>query len=287
MKKITILCILLIVIPLFADDAVTLNVMSFNIRYGTANDGLNSWQNRTDLVFNVIRDHNPDIVGLQEALKFQIDAILDSVPGYINLGVGRDNGKTEGEYSSILYKADKFNVLSSGTFWFSDTPDVIGSKSWGNNITRICTWAQFTEKSSGKTFYFYNLHLDHQSQNSRVKSTALLAHKLAEQVDGQPFIITGDFNAGEDNGAITFLVNPNPPEILSNVLPVLDSFRVLFPDAEDVGTFNGFAGRTSGDKIDYVFVSSNIKTVDAAILHDNTVGQYPSDHFPVSAKIQF
>lgn len=287
MKRLALFLVLIFSLALFGETPVTLDVMTFNIRYGVANDGPNSWQYRDDLVFGVIKEHNPDIVGLQEALKFQIDAILDSASGYINLGVGRDDGKTEGEYSSILYKAEKFDVKDSGTFWFSDTPDVIGSKSWGNNITRICTWAHFVEKSTGTNFYFYNLHLDHQSQNSRVKSTELLATKISGQVKDLPFIITGDFNAGEQNQAITFLKNENPPESLANVLPVADSFRLIHPDAKEVGTFNGFEGTKTGDKIDYVFVSSTIKTLDAAILHDNTYGQYPSDHFPVTAKIQF
>ncbi len=287
MKKFIIIFIAIFFLPLFAKETIILNIMSFNIRYGVANDGPNSWEYRDDLVFNVIKNHKPDILGLQEALKFQIDAMLDSLPGYVNLGVGRDDGDTLGEYSSILFKADKFNVKDSGTFWFSDTPDVIGSKSWGNNITRICTWAQFEEKSSHMSFYFYNLHLDHQSQESRVKSTQLLAKKIAEQTNGLPFIITGDFNAGETNEAIRFLTDSEPPEHCASVLPVFDSFRLIHPDADEVGTFNGFEGKTSGEKIDYVFISSSLEAIDAAILHDNTYGQYPSDHFPVTAKIQF
>lgn len=278
---------LLLISSSLAQDIATLDVMSFNIRYGTANDGPNSWSYRDDLVFGVLKDHDPDIVGLQEALKFQIDAILENSPAYAMLGVGRQDGDTLGEYSSILYKPDKLLVKGSGTFWFSDTPEVVGSKSWGNNITRICTWAHFVDKASGTSFYFYNLHLDHQSQNSRVKSTELLARRLAQRLDEEPFIITGDFNAGEDNRAITFLTSPNPPEALSDVLPVIHSYRVIHPDASKVGTFNGFEGRTSGDKIDYVFVSSQINVLDAAIVDDNKEGQYPSDHFPVKAKVQF
>jgi len=287
MKKLVIFFILLSPITLLANDPAVLDIMSFNIRHGAANDGPDSWEYRDHLVFDVIKNQNPDIVGLQEALKFQIDAILDSVPGYINLGVGRNDGKTKGEYSAILYKADKFEVKDSGTFWFSDTPDVIGSKSWGNKITRICTWAQFEEKSSGKIIFVYNLHLDHRSQNSRVKSTELVAQKISAQANGQPFVITGDFNAGEKSKEITFLVNSHPPESLKPILPVVDTFRVIHPETSEVGTFNGFEGKKNGDKIDYIFVSSTIKTLDAEILDDNKFGQYPSDHFPVTAIIRF
>ncbi|MBN1480018.1 endonuclease/exonuclease/phosphatase family protein [candidate division KSB1 bacterium] len=277
--------LLLILSPLFAETDSTLDVMSFNIRYGTAQDGANSWPYRDELVFAVLQDHDPDIVGLQEALKFQIDAILANVPAYSMLGVGRDDGDSLGEYSAILYKPSRFEVKESNTFWFSDTPDVIASKSWGNDIVRICTWAHFSDKVTGKSFYIYNLHLDHRSQTSRVKSTELLAKKIAGQAEDSPFIVTGDFNAGEDNQAITFLKNPNPPEFLQHVLPFTDSFRVIHPEKAEVGTFNGFEGEKTGDKIDYVFVSAHIKVLHAAIIHDNKGGHYPSDHFPVHARL--
>ena len=177
-------------------------------------------------------------------------------------------------------------MKKSDTFWFSDTPEIISSKSWGNDIVRICTWAKFSDKVTGKAFYLYNLHLDHRSQISREKSAELVAKKIAGQVEGQPFIITGDFNAGEKNKAITFLTDPKPPEALSHILPLRDSFRVIHPEAKEVGTFNGFEGTTSGDKIDYIFISSEITVLDAAVLFDNKAGQYPSDHFPVQAKLE-
>ncbi|MBN1559075.1 endonuclease/exonuclease/phosphatase family protein [candidate division KSB1 bacterium] len=288
MKFISLFLILLLTLsPLLSDENSALNIMSFNIRYGTAQDGTNSWPHRQDLVYAVLQDHAPDIVGLQEALKFQIDDILENVPDCAMLGVGRDDGDTLGEYSAILYRPDRFAVKQSDTFWFSDTPHVIASKSWGNDIVRICSWALFLDKVTGASFYFYNLHLDHRSQPSRVKSTELLAKTLAAQVKGAPFILTGDFNAGEDNQAITFLTDPRPPEALRAVMPVIDSFRLLHPQAEEVGTFNGFDGVKSGDKIDYIFVSSQIKVLSAAILHDNRAGQYPSDHFPVVAVVKF
>lgn len=281
------LALLLTLSPLLGDDDSALNIMTFNIRYGTAQDGANSWPHRQDLVCAVVQDHAPDIVGLQEALKFQIVDIMENVPGYAMLGVGRDDGDTLGEYSAILYRPDRFTVKQSDTFWFSDTPHVIASKSWGNDIVRICSWALFLDKVTGASFYFYNLHLDHRSQISRVKSTELLAKTVAAQVKGLPFILTGDFNAGEDNQAITFLTNPHSPQALRHVLPVIDSFRLLHPQAEEVGTFNGFEGVKSGDKIDYIFVSSQTQVLSAAILHDNRAGQYPSDHFPIVAIVKF
>ena len=115
-----------------------LTVMSFNIRYGTANDGDNHWTRRREMLFDVVREQNADLLGVQEALAGQIDEIVAAVPAYAVVGVGRDDGRARGEFSAILFRRDRFRVADSGTFWFSDTPGVPGSKSWGNSITRIC-----------------------------------------------------------------------------------------------------------------------------------------------------
>ena len=180
--------------------------MSFNIRYGTANDGENHWTNRRDMLFALLRTENPDLIGLQEALRFQIDEILAAVPGYAVVGVGRDDGKAAGEMSAILFRIARFHVAASGTFWFSDTPEIPGSKSWGNRITRIASWARFVDRD-GTAFTHYNLHLDHESQPSREKSTALLLQRItARPIPSEPVIVTGDFNVGESNPALHVLV---------------------------------------------------------------------------------
>ena len=254
--------------------------MTFNVRYGTANDGTNRWEKRRELVVGVLRRHAPDIVGVQEALKFQLDAILKALPAYKLVGVGRDDGKEKGEYSPILYRGDRFRIAEHGTFWFSDTPGVPGSKSWGNSIPRICTWARFIEKSTGKGFYVYNVHLDHISQPSRVQSTRLLARRIAGRRHEDAPVVTGDFNAGEDNPAILHLKDSRKGPGL------VDTFRVVHRDAKQVGTFNGFAGKTSGAKIDFIFVPPWVDVKSAAILHDNDNGRYPSDHFPISAEVR-
>ncbi len=128
-----------------AEDNLQLRVMSFNIRYGSADDGDNSWPKRREMVFHVIRDYEPDVLGLQEALKFQVDEIMETVEGYELIGVGREDGKSEGEYSCILYRKDRFDVSHEGTFWLSSRPTDPGSITWGNACTRICTWARFVE----------------------------------------------------------------------------------------------------------------------------------------------
>lgn len=264
--------------PAPARAAEPISVMSFNIRYGTANDGDNHWTLRRSFLFDVVREHNADIIGLQEALDGQIREIVEAVPGYAVVGVGRDDGRAAGEYAAILVKKDRFNVAEAGTFWFSETPSVPGSATWGNRITRICTWARLIDRD-GSAFWFFNVHLDHQSQPSRERSAELLLRRIdARAVPSEPVIVTGDFNAGEDNPAVRTMVAGKA---------FVDTFRVLHPDEQQVCTFNGFkAERIDGPKIDYVFVQPGTEVLSAAIDRTARDGKYPSDHFPVVARVR-
>ena len=256
--------------------------MSFNIRYGTANDGENRWALRREFMFDVMRQANADLVGLQEALDGQVQELLTALPQYGVVGVGRDDGRTRGEYAAIMYRRDRFRVSDAGTFWFSDTPEVVASTSWGNTITRICTWVRFIDRD-GRAFWHYNVHLDHQSQPSRERSSGLLVERIAARRSlTEPAIVTGDFNVGETNPAITRLTAPQ------NGAPALflDTLRVRYPDEKEVGTFSGFKfGATTGDKIDYVLVPPGTDVLDAAIVRDSRSDRYPSDHFPVLARV--
>jgi endonuclease/exonuclease/phosphatase family metal-dependent hydrolase len=268
-----------------------ISVMSFNIRYGTAKDGDNHWTNRRDMLFALLRAESADLIGLQEALRFQIDEILTAVPGYAAVGVGRDDGRAAGELSAILYRTSRFHVASSGTFWFSDTPEVPASKTWGNRITRICSWARFVDRD-GSAFSHYNLHLDHESQPSREKSTALLLQRIAARpVPTEPVIVTGDFNTGESNPALPVLLGPGGPAAVpatgAAAPPFVDTFRQLHRDAKEVGSFSNFVfGQTSGEKIDYVLVRPGTTVLSAGIVRTGENGRYPSDHFPVVARVQ-
>ena len=272
-------------------DPQTLSVMTFNIRYGTANDGDNSWTKRRDMLFALLRTENADLIGLQEALRFQVDEILAAVPGYAAVGVGRDDGKAAGEMSAILYRTSRFYVASSGTFWFSDTPETPGSKTWGNRITRIATWARFVDHD-GSAFSHYNLHLDHESQPSREKSTALLLERVkARAIPTEPVIVTGDFNTGESNAALQVLVGPGGPAAVpapgATPAPFIDTFRALHRDEKEVGSFTAFKfGATTGDKIDYVLVQPGTTVLSAGIVRTSDNQRYPSDHFPVVATIR-
>jgi endonuclease/exonuclease/phosphatase family metal-dependent hydrolase len=285
-------CLLLVTAAVLAQaparpPAEPLTVMSFNIRLGTANDGEDHWRERREMLFEVLRAENADLVGLQEAFRFQIEEILAAVPAYAVVGVGRDDGKAAGETSAILFKKDRLHVGASGTFWFSDTPDVPGTRTWGNRYNRISSWARFIDRD-GSAFWHYNLHLDHESQPSRERSTALLAERIAaRQFPNEPLVVTGDFNAGEDNPALHRLTGV--PGAAGAALPLLvDSFRVLHPDAKEVGTFTGFKfGATTGDKIDYVLVQPGTRVLSASIVRTSRGNRYPSDHFPVVARIDF
>ncbi len=276
--------------PLPAGNGIELEVMSFNIRYGTAKDGENRWEKRREHAFDVIRAYRPDVAGLQEALRFQIDELKAALPGYGEIGVGRDDGMFKGEYAVILYRTDRFDVSDQGTFWFSDSPEVPGSKSWGNRFPRICTWARLIDKASGHGLYVYNVHLDHESQASRERSVRLLVERLRKRAYADPFVLTGDFNADECNPAIRYLTRDQAGAL--KVTPsnrntsLVDTYRVLYPDTENVQTFNGFGTKTNRGKIDYVYAPKSAKVLEAEIVREQRNGRYPSDHFPVVARVR-
>lgn len=261
-----------------AAERAPLVVMTFNIRYGTANDGENRWELRKNFLIDVVREQNADLVGLQEALDFQIDEIVAAIPSYGVIGVGRDDGARKGEYAAILYRRDRFQVSAAGTFWFSDTPSVVSSKSWGNTITRICTWARLVDRD-GRAFWHFNVHLDHQSQPSRERSAQLLRKRIDERAfANEPVVVTGDFNAGEKNPAVTTMTAGGM---------FVDTFRVKHPDQKDVGTFTGFdVTKTTGEKIDYIFAPAGADVLRAEIVTSARAGRTPSDHFPVVAQIR-
>jgi endonuclease/exonuclease/phosphatase family metal-dependent hydrolase len=267
-------------------------VMSFNIRYGAANDGENNWNKRKDLACDLVRRQKPDLVGLQEALRSQIDDLRAALPEYGEIGVAREDGKTKGEYSAILYRQDRFTVDDSGTFWLSDTPEVPGSITWGNACTRVCTWARFLAKSPGKPFYMFNTHLDHISQLSREKGIALIMSRLSSRKHPDPAVLTGDFNSGENNAVVRYLKGERQLEVVGNGLsknpvPLVDTFRLLHQDASEVGTAHSFKGGRAGNKIDYIFVPPGAEVLRAEILHDNKDNRYPSDHFTITAAVRF
>ncbi|MEN6307902.1 MAG: endonuclease/exonuclease/phosphatase family protein [Anaerohalosphaeraceae bacterium] len=258
-------------------------VMTFNIRYGSANDGDNHWQHRRESLFAQVKQISPDVLGLQEALDFQIQEIRKAVPGYDFVGVGRDDGQKAGEYSPILYRKDRFKMADSGTFWFSNSPWVVGSMHWGNKLPRICTWARLIDKKTGKGLYAFNLHIDHQSAPSRVKSTELLSRKVAAREHAEPFVVTGDFNAAPDSPEILYLLGLSDRK---TPLPMMDVLAAANPEQAKQGSFHDFKGNTDGVRIDYILTAPETAIIDAQIQNQPVEGRFTSDHYPVTARLR-
>jgi endonuclease/exonuclease/phosphatase family metal-dependent hydrolase len=264
---------------------LNLTVMSFNIRRGTAKDGKNHWIFRRNRVCELLNRHRPDVLGLQEALDFQIAEIRAMLPGYAKVGIGNLGG-SNGLHTAIFYDAGRFVPSAEGTFWFSDTPAIPGSKGWGNIIPRTCTWAHLIEKDSGQAFYFYNVHLDHLSRRSRKNSVVLLTQFIHRRSSPDPFVLTGDFNAREKSTPIQYLRGKIPLRIktkgmVSNPEPLTDAFRVRYPNVRPTATFHGFGKYFFRFKLDYIFVPSSVRVQDAKIIQPQRGKHYPSDHFPL------
>jgi len=267
---------LLLVVVLAGVPEADLAVMSFNIRYGTAQDGDNAWEHRRDLLLATIAAEDPDILGLQEALRFQLDEIGAAFAAYQEVGVGRDDGVVAGEYAAILIRRDRFTVEASGTFWLSDTPATPGSMSWGNRIPRVCTWAVLVDRMTHRRFAVFNTHLDHESQPARERGTRLIVERIGSLAEDVPVLVLGDFNAGEDNAALTPF----------RTAGFVDVYRTVDPDPAGDGTFGGFRGDSTGDRIDYIFARGGWTVRAADILRRRSGVRDPSDHFPVTARLR-
>ncbi len=260
-----------------------LRVMSLNVRVAVASDGANAWTARREFLCDLLREAQPDLLGLQEAVQEQLDAIVAALPGRASVGVARD-GDGRGEYSAIVYDSTRFSLLESGTFWLSDTPEV-PSSSWGNRYLRVCTWGRFRDKVTGASFHVFNTHLDHEAEEARVRGVALIANRIRQRVDSGPFILMGDFNADESSASVAFLLDRVPGRAGAG-LDLVDSYRAVHPSAPEPGTFHGFTGADDGKKIDHIFVPRRTTVLDAGIVRAIRDGRYPSDHFPVTAVIR-
>ena len=261
------------------EDASAIRVMSFNIRYGTANDGKNVWMNRRDVVVQTIRTFNPDLLGTQETLPFQATYINEQLPSYEYIGWSRDASK-DGEQCGIFVRRDRFEVQESGQFWLSDTPDEKFSKSWDSSLPRVVTWTRLKDKTSdGREFFFANTHFDHRGVEARKQSGILLRRRLSEMAPKLPIIVTGDFNCDEGSEPYRELLKENA---------LRDSYRVVHPNRGDnEGSFHPFNGKPGAARIDWILATEQFRATEAAIDHTNIDGRYPSDHFPVTSVFQW
>jgi endonuclease/exonuclease/phosphatase family metal-dependent hydrolase len=253
---------------------------SFNVRVGRYASGSRRWSERRSMVISLLAEEDYDVVGLQEALAFQLEDILQGLAQYDVYAVGRGDEPDEGETCAILYKRNRFYRIDSGTIWFSNSPEEPGSRFLGTLFPRICSWVRLADLETARTFYVYNVHLDSISQHARARSVEILRDLIASRKHNDPFLILGDFNMEIDNSAMEFLR-------LIGRSRVLDSWESLYPHRRNEGTFHKFRGTILGPKIDHILVDSRLEVLDAAINRRSFSGRYPSDHFPVSVIVQF
>jgi endonuclease/exonuclease/phosphatase family metal-dependent hydrolase len=259
-------------------------VMSFNLRTKFIMDAHNHWNHRKDLAVQSIKQFSPDLLGTQECAMDQAMYLKSQLPGYQFVGAGRDDGKAGGEMCAIFFRSDKFTLLDKGHFWLSETPDVPGSKSWGSAYKRMVTWVKLMPRDGGREpLYFFNTHLDNSAARARVQQAWLLRRMIDQIADGRPTIVTGDFNTDSDTTPYQLLVRG--PQDWRGYL--IDTYREVNPvPSPNEGTREGFDGGIVGDRIDWIITTDNFATLEAGIDRTNYNGQFPSDHYPVTAVVR-
>ena len=263
-------------------SAAPLRVVSFNVRNSNAKDGDDAWPKRTEMFFDTIKALAPDLIGFQEVLADQHDAIVAKMSGHAFAGVARNDGKRAGEWAMVGFRSARFSEIAHGDFWLSETPEVPGSKSWDAALTRICSWVRLRDKANGREFIYANTHFDHVGKIARQEASKLIARRVATIAAGAPALLTGDLNINEDNPAYAVLVRPEAPDAIRWI----DAYREVHPQrAPDEASFHAFKGTVKGSRIDFIFHSAHFAAKSAEIDRTSRDGHFPSDHYPVWAVI--
>jgi len=259
----------------------SLKVMTYNIRYNNPDDSINAWPHRVASVKAMLMEKSPDILGTQEVLKLQFDAIAQMLPDYTAIGVGRDDGKEAGEYNALFIKNKRFEILKSATFSLSQTPDTIGVIGWDAACCRIATWALLEDKLTGKRLLALNTHLDHMGQTARHESIFLIKRRIQKILEDNdaidcPVEVTGDFNCTPSDAPYKLMVEDNIFTSSDLLAKVTKGPRWTFHDF-------GSIPEVDRKQIDYVFVTKNIQVLSYETIGDqpNAQGVYLSDHLPV------
>ena len=275
-KKIFMLAVAMIMsLPLLQakgdDTAEGLKVMSYNIRLGSAQDGTNSWSLRYTATGEMLADQKPDVFGVQEALEYQV-RYIEEMCGYESVGVGRENGKKEGEHMSIFWNKKKVSMLKWGTFWLSETPEK-PSMGWDAACFRTATWALMKDKKTGKKFYFVNTHLDHKGTEAQKNGLKLIVERIAEiNPEGLPMVLTGDFN-----------IEPSNPN-LADLDAHMQSARKIAEKTDNHATYNGWG--KSSTMIDYIYVSGFSSCPEYQTVTKRYADRkFVSDHYPICATL--
>lgn len=261
-----------------AQDSLRMRVISYNIRYKNNIDSINGWEFRRDNVASLLKYHDADIIGMQEAMFDQIYDMEKRLPGYDWYGVARMTGPS-GECTPIFYRKDRFVLLDSGTFWYSETPDVKESKSWDAYFPRIASWGKFRDKATKKEFFFFNTHFDHRGEIARQNSALVLLKQIEKIAKGKPVIVTGDFNSRETSVAYSNITGSG---VLKDAVQVSKGGHY-----GPINTSAGFfvTNRPPRARIDYVFVNDRVVVKRTATLTDQQEGRYFSDHLALAADV--
>lgn len=247
---------------------------TYNIRMNTPQDSINAWPNRAQLVRELVRFHEWDIFGTQEGFIGQLND-LAQMDEYAWTGVGRDDGRQKGEHSAIFYRRDRFELLDKGDFWLSETPDR-PSYGWDATIRRICSWGKFRDRITRGEFYFFSVHFDHRAKVARPESSKLIVKKIEEITGGATTILVGDMNSTPETEAYAILD-----------ATLIDTRKAVETPYGPVGTSGGFfaGGRPTDNRIDYLFVTPDVKVLKHGVLTDFREGRFYSDHLPVMVKM--
>lgn len=275
------LSLILITLLIFSQTSIgQIKAMTFNIRMDTKSDGINQWSNRKDHCAELVKYHQADIIGMQEAFIHQIKDFAERLPGYTWFGRGRDDGKEEGEFSPLFYNTKKFKVLEQKTFWLSDSCDKVGF-GWDAACRRVVTWGNFQDLKTKKKFYVFNTHFDHLGKVARRESAKLVLAKIKEIAKNSPVILLGDFNAKPEDEPIQILVDPKNPDRLTNAESISKNGHY-----GPKNSFNAFKEERENSQIDYIFVKNGVSCEQHATHSETWSNRYPTDHFPVSATLR-
>ena len=265
-----------VVVSMGAMAQIPLRIMSFNLRTGDADDKDNSWLHRKDIVVNVIKKHAPDVVGTQECVDYQAAYLAENLNNYAWYGLGREVGG-KGEMMAVFYRKDSLKLLDVNYFWLSETPEVVGSKSWGAACTRMVSQARFKHVKSGKIINYFNTHFDHYSEKARHEAAQLLLARMRKILKNKIVVLTGDFNAvAEKSEAWKVLTEGG----LSDTW--LSASHKKGP-AYTFGEWKAPVPEKPDGRIDWILYSGPIKGQSIETLTDTQNGRYPSDHYPVFA----
>lgn len=261
-------------------SSTSLTVMSYNLRFLNPNEKAeDQWSRRKLLMAELLRQLAPDVMGTQEGVYQQLKDLTTEMPELEWIGLGRDGG-SRGEFMAVFYRKARLEPLAYDHFWLSDTPEVMGSSTWGNSNRRMVTWVKFRDRQTGGEFYLVNTHFDHQIQTAREKSATLLRERVAKLDSSLPIVITGDFNAAaEKNKAYSLLTED---KFFTDAWLVAKERK-----GEGIATFNGFEGiKSSGVRIDWILTHGEVTVDRMETVTFSRDGRFPSDHFPIVAQLR-